>query len=340
MKYRIGILGGGNISKTHLRAAREIEKFEVAGVCGSNPERVKALADSAEVPAFTDESGFFSECQMDIVAIGSPSGCHADQGISAASRGIHVIVEKPLDISVEQADRLIEACRQGGVKLGIFFQDRFSPGAQDLRALVDEKRIGRPLLATAHVKWYREPEYYSQSRWRGTWNLDGGGAVMNQGIHTIDLLVWLLGKPRQVFGYTRTLLHDIETEDTAVAVIEFESGALATYEATTSAFPGQPRKIHLTGSKGTATLVHDKLSSLSLLGEKQGDAEEKSPGSVENTSSPTVSDVSGHRRVMEDFIEAIEKNRPPMCDGPDARRSVQLVQAIYESSRTGKPVDI
>jgi len=277
---------------------------------------------------------------MDIVAIGSPSGCHADQGISAASRGIHVIVEKPLDISVEKADRLIEACRQAGVKLGIFFQDRFSPGAQDLMALVDENRIGRPLLATAHVKWYREPEYYSQSRWRGTWNLDGGGAVMNQGIHTIDLLVWLLGKPRQVFGYTRTLLHDIETEDTAVAVIEFESGALATYEATTSAYPGQPRKIHLTGSKGTATLEHDQLSSLSLLGEEHGDSEEKSPGSVENTSCPTVSDVSGHRRVMEDFIEAIEKNRPPMCDGPDARRSVQLVQAIYESSRTGKPIDI
>jgi len=340
MKYKIGILGGGNISKTHLRAAREIAALEVTGVCGSNHERVKALADSAGVPAFTDEAIFFEECPMDIVAIGSPSGCHADQGISAASRGIHILVEKPLDVSVEQADRLINACRDAGVKLGIFFQDRFSPGAQELKSLVDGKKLGRPLLATAHVKWYREPEYYSQSRWRGTWSLDGGGAVMNQGIHTVDLLIWLLGRPRQVFGYARTSLHDIETEDTAVAVIEFESGALATYEATTAAFPGQPRKIFLTGSKGTASLVHDRISALSLLGEEQEDTGEQGPDSAENTSSPTVSDVSGHRKVMEDFIEAIEQDRPPMCDGPDARRSVELVQAIYESSRTGKPVDI
>lgn len=340
MKYRIGILGGGNISESHLRAAMEIGDIQVSGVCGPNREKVGKLAEAAGVPAFSDERSFFDACPMDLVAIGSPSGLHASQGMEAASRGIHVLVEKPIDVTTRKADELIEACGAAGVKLGVFFQDRTSSGARDLKALVESEALGRPLLATAHVKWYREPEYYSGSRWRGTWSLDGGGAIMNQGIHTLDLLIWLLGKPRKVFGFTRTMLHDIETEDTAVAVIEFESGTLATYEAATSAYPGQPRRIYLTGSRGTASLVHDRLTGVSLLGDPAREEESASAGEPENTSSPKVSDVSGHRMVMEDFIASIRDDRPPMCDGKEARRSVELAGAIYESSRTGLPVDI
>ena len=340
MKYRIGILGGGNISDSHLRAAMEVEKLEITGVCGSNPDKVKKLADKAGVPGFIDERLFFDKCPMDIVSIGSPSGRHSEQGVAAATRGIHVLVEKPIDITTEKADKLIEACAQNRVQLGVFFQDRVSEGARELKSLVDEKILGRPLLATAHVKWYRGPEYYGDSKWRGTWELDGGGAVMNQGIHTLDLLIWLLGNPLRVFGVSRTMLHEIETEDTAVAVIEFESGVLATYEATTAAYPGQPRKIYLTGSRGTAAMVHDRLEDVSLLG-GESDKETKRPGEKpENTSSPVVSDASGHRRIMEDFLDSIRDNRPPMCDGKDARRSLRLVQAIYESSRTGQPVEI
>jgi len=338
MKYKIGILGGGNISDSHLRAALEIKEFEITGVCGSNMEKTGRLAGMAGVPAFADENRFFTECPMDIVAIGSPSGLHASQGIAAASRGINVLVEKPIDVTTAKADQLINACEKAGVKLGIFFQDRVSDGAQQLKSLFGNGTLGKPVLATAHVKWYREPEYYSKSKWRGTWSLDGGGSIMNQGIHTLDLLIWLLGNPRQVFGYARTMLHDIETEDTAVAVIEFESGALATYEATTSAYPGQPRKIHLTGSQGTASLVDNKLADISLLGDKKKENKNKGPGKPENASSPVVSDVSGHRRIMEDFISAIRDNRPPLCDGKDARRSLDLACAIYESSQTGNPV--
>jgi len=340
MKYRIGILGGGNISDSHLRAAMEIPELEIAGICGPNPEKVNALAEKSGAPAFGDEAEFFGTCPMDIVAIGSPSGLHASQGIAAAAKGIHVITEKPIDITVDRADRLIEACDRAGVKLGVFFQDRLCQGARDLRNLLENGTLGRPILATAHVKWYRNPEYYSGSKWRGTWSLDGGGAVMNQGIHTLDLLIWLLGKPRRVFSFTRTLLHRIETEDTAVAVIEFESGALATYEASTSAYPGQPRKIFLTGSRGTATLNHDALAEVSLLESEESGSFAQANPDVENTSSPVVSDASGHRRVIEDFLEAIRCDRPPMCDGRDARRSVELVRAIYESSRTGSPVTL
>ena len=340
MKYRIGILGGGNISDSHLRAAMKIEEIEISGICGSNREKVKKLADKAGVPGFIDEKLFFAECPMDLVAIGSPSGLHAAQGAAAASRGIHVLVEKPIDVTTQKADNLIEACERAGVKLGIFFQDRVSEGAQKLKALVDNNTLGKLSLATAHVKWYRGPEYYGDSKWRGTWKLDGGGAIMNQGIHTLDLLIWMLGNPRQVFGCARTMLHDIETEDTAVAVIEFESGVLATYEASTAAYPGQPRKIYLTGSQGTASLVHNALTDISLLGDEKKEQGGSNPENPENTSSPLVSDVSGHRRIMEDFIGAIREDRAPICDGKDARRSVQLVRAIYESSRTGRPVMI
>ncbi len=340
MKYRIGILGGGNISDSHLRAAMEIDQLEITGVCGSNPDKVGTLAEKAGARRFTDENKFFDECPMDLVAIGSPSGLHADQGIRAASRGIHVLVEKPVDITTGKADQLIEACEKNKVKLGVFFQDRVSEGAQNLKELVENGDLGEPLLATAHVKWYRGPEYYSESRWRGTWKLDGGGAIMNQGIHTLDLLIWLLGNPRRVYGISRTMLHEIETEDTAVAVIEFESGVLATYEASTSAYPGQPRKIYLTGSRGTASLVHDRLENVAILGENEAEETKQAEDSPENTSSPVVSDASGHRRIMEDFLDAIENDRAPLCDGSDARRSVRLVEAIYESSRTGLPVDV
>lgn len=340
MKYKTGILGGGNISDSHLRAALEIEEIEITGVCGSNMEKAERLAGLAGAPAFKDENKFFAECPMDLVAIGSPSGLHAVQGTAAASRGIHVLVEKPIDVTTKKADQLIDACERAGVKLGVFFQDRVSDGVRQLKSLIENRTLGKPVLATAHVKWYRDPEYYSKSKWRGTWSLDGGGAIMNQGIHTLDLLIWLLGNPRQVFGFTRTMLHEIETEDTAVAVIEFESGALATYEAATSAYPGQPRKIHLTGSQGTASLVHDKLADISLLGVEKKVKENGESGKPENTSSPVVSDVSGHRRIMEDFLGAIRDNRTPMCDGKDARRSLELVCAIYESSRTGCPVTL
>ena len=329
MKHRIGILGGGNISDSHLRAAMEIDALEIAGVCGNNAEKVRNLADKAGIKGFTDETRFFQECPMDLVAIGSPSGLHAGQGIKAANQGIHVLVDKPIDITTQKADQLIAACRENGVKLGVFFQDRVSKGAQELKELVENGKLGNPLLATAHVKWYRGPEYYGDSRWRGTWALDGGGAILNQGTHTLDLLIWLLGNPRRVFGISRTMLHKIETEDTAVAVIEFDSGVLATYEAATSAYPGQPRKIYLTGSRGTASLVHDRLEKVAILGEENaGEAKEREEA-PENTSSPVVSDASGHRRIMEDFLEAIEQDRPPMCDGADARRSVRLVEAIY-----------
>jgi predicted dehydrogenase len=333
----IGIVGAGNISETHLRAASQIEGLRIAAVCGKNAEKARALAGTAGVPAYTDLDSFLNHHPIDLIAIGSPSGCHAEQGIAAARKGIHVLVEKPIDVTVRRADLLIKECERAGVKLGVFFQDRVTPDIRRLKQMIESELLGRIHLATAHVKWFRPPEYYSDSRWRGTWVLDGGGAVMNQGVHTVDLLLWLLGDVRSVYARTGTLLHEIETEDTAVATLEFRSGALATFEATTSAFPGLPRRLYVSGRNGTAVLEHDRLVSVDLHGRNEESAQIDSARNL-SESSPVVSDVSGHRMIIEDFLDAIQRNRRPLCDGIEGKRSVELVQAIYESSRSGKPV--
>jgi predicted dehydrogenase len=337
----IGILGCGNISQTHARAALEIDNVRVSAVCGQNPEKVARLAGITGATAYHHLEQFLSHKPMDLVLIGSPSSLHADQGIAAARHRLHVLVEKPIDISVDRADALIAACEQAGVKLGVFFQDRAAPDIVALKKVIDDGRLGKPILVSASVRWHRPPEYYSESRWRGTWALDGGGALMNQGIHTVDLLLWLFGDVRRTWARAVTSLHDIDVEDTVVASLEFENGAIGCLEAATSAFPGMPRRIAMTWSQGTIVVENDRIRSANLRAEIEQLTRltaEARPGEYERSTSAVVSDVAGHRALIEDFIRAIETDGTPMCDGPQARRSVQLVRAIYESSRTGLPM--
>ncbi len=334
----VGILGGGNISGTHARAAAALPDVKVAAVCGANETRVRALAADFGATAYTDLDAFLAHEPLDIVAIGSPSGLHGDQVEAAVARGLHVLVEKPLEISTRRIDRLIEAASRAGVTLGVFFQDRANPDFVSLEADLARGALGRVTLADARVKWYRPPEYYSQSRWRGTWALDGGGAVMNQAIHTVDLLLWLLGDVRRVYAKTATALHAIEVEDTAVAVLEFASGAVATFEATTAAWPGYSRRVAITGTDGTAIVDGDRVISRDLRGE--GQSLKESLATTVSAASPVVSDASGHRRIFEDFLQAIDTGRPARVDGREGRRSVAVVEALYESSRRGQPVDV
>jgi UDP-N-acetyl-2-amino-2-deoxyglucuronate dehydrogenase len=336
---RVGILGAGNISETHARAAAAIPDVVVVAVHGGNAERAAALASAYGAAACPDLESFLRQ-PMDLVAIGSPSGLHAAQGVAAAERGLHVLTEKPIDVTPEAADRLIDAARRAHVKLGVFFQDRAQPDILRLRAAVTGGRLGRPLLASARVKWYRPPEYYGASRWRGTWALDGGGALMNQGIHTLDLVAWLLGPVVRVSAATRTALHRIEVEDTVVAILEFAGGAVATFEATTAAYPGYRRRVELTGTEGTVTLEHDRLVAVDL--KQPADDLAIGPAGDGNlsASSPVVSDARGHQRILEDFIAAIREDREPLCSGSEGRRSVALAAAIYQAARTGHPVDL
>jgi predicted dehydrogenase len=337
MQIRVGLIGAGNISETHARAVNAIPGAELVAVYGTNPDRVRGLCREHGGTAYEELASFLAHRPMEMVIIGSPSGAHAEQGIAAARQGLHVLTEKPIDISVQRADALIAACDQAGVKLGVIFQDRFKPDIQRLKQLLGEGVIGRPLLADARVKWYRPPEYYSQSRWRGTYALDGGGALINQGVHTVDLLLWLMGDVANVQARTRTLLHQIETEDTALALIEFASGAVGVLQATTAAYPGYARRVEITGSGDTIILEHDRLVAIDVRKAYQGAISTSDADQSASASSPVVSDIRGHQAAIEDFIHAIEANVAPVCDGREGRKSLALVEAIYRASAESMP---
>jgi UDP-N-acetyl-2-amino-2-deoxyglucuronate dehydrogenase len=332
----VGLIGGGNISETHARAAIGVPGVRIAAVFGENRARTAALADRCGAPAYERFDAFLAHRPMNLVAIGSPSGLHAAQGVAAARHGLHVLVEKPIDVTTDSADALIAAADEAGVALGVFFQDRFKPDLVRARQVVEEGRLGRLLLVNAFVPWYRPPEYYSESKWRGTWLLDGGGALINQGIHTVDLLLWLVGDVSRVQALTKAALHAIEVEDTAIALLEFENGALGMLGATTAAYPGYARRIQVTGSEGTLVVDGDRLASLDLRGvptRATADVQAAAAPSVPASSaSPVVDDVSAHRAVFEDFLDAIRTGGRPRCDGREARRSVALVRAIYDAA--------
>jgi len=262
-----------------------------------------------------------------MVVVGTPSGLHAEHARAAARRGLHVLVEKPLDITTERIDALIDECDRARVKLGVIFQDRAAPHLQWLKHLIAQGGLGKPILVSAHVKWYRPPEYYAGSRWRGTWALDGGGALMNQGIHSVDLLLWLLGDVERVYATTRTALHAIEVEDTAVACLEFAGGAVGSLDVATSAFPGFPRRVELTGSEGTIVVERDQVVSVQLRTPLAPPPPDSGSANASATS-PVVSDARGHRRVLEDFVRPCGRRCERARPGPAlSGRSISGVHA-------------
>ncbi len=338
MTTHIGLIGGGNITETHARAALALPGVEIAAIYGTNTEKVARLSREYGGKPYSDFEQFLAHKPMEMVAIGSPSGEHAAQGVAAARRGLHVLTEKPLDISTERADALISEAEKAGVKLGVFFQDRSKPDILRVKHAIDSGALGKPILADARVKWYREPDYYAKSRWRGTRALDGGGALINQGVHTVDILLWLFGDVASVQASCKTALHPIEVEDTLVALLEFRNGALGTLQATTSVFPGYPRRLELSGSEGTLIIEQDRLLAADLRNPPADLLRSSQADKNASASSPVVSDFRGHQSVLEDFLKAIETNTVPRCDGREGRRSVALVEDIYEACRTGKKV--
>jgi UDP-N-acetyl-2-amino-2-deoxyglucuronate dehydrogenase len=340
LKRHVGLIGAGNISGTHARALASIRDVEIAAVYAPTLAHARQLASAHGAIACDSIEQLLDHRPLDIVVIGSPSGLHAEHGIAAAKRGLHVLVEKPLDVTVARADALIDEAARAGITLGVIFQDRLKPDVRRLKALVEAERLGTPILANARVKWYRPPSYYAGSRWRGTRTLDGGGALMNQGVHTVDLLRWLFGPVRRVFAKTATALHAIEVEDTAVAVLEFVSGAIGTLEAATSAYPGYSRQIELTGSNGTVRLDGDDLAAIDLKDVREEEQPTRPAAVTASAASAVVADTTPHARVFEDFIDAVARRSAPICDGRSGRASVALIEAIYQSARTNLPVEI
>ena len=280
--------------------------------CGSDiaVDKYEAVATVIRV-GLAGKAGLMKRAIKPVAA--AIAGKHSPSAIAAMRRGLHVLVEKPLDISTTRIDELIGEADRAGVKAGVFFQDRLTPDLVEMKTAIDAGKIGKAVLASGRVKWYRPPEYYTDSRWRGTRSLDGGGALINQAIHTLDTMLWLCGPVARVSARIATRLHQIEVEDTAAALFEFASGGFGVFEASTAAFPGLPRRIEVTGTTGT--LIHEQ-----------------------DARPAVVADASGHQRVFEDFITAIRTNGTPACDAREGRRSVALIEAIYESARTEGPV--
>jgi predicted dehydrogenase len=335
-----GLVGLGLIGKVHAEAISAIPGAKLKAVCGRNQTKTAEFAAKYGAQAYTDEDQFLAHPGVSVVTICTPSGMHADLGVKAAAAGKHILVEKPIETTAERADRLIAACETAGVKLGVIFQSRFLPAVQKIKRAVEEGRLGRLFLGDAYIKWYRAPEYYAVGSWHGTRALDGGGALINQAIHTVDLLQWIMGPAETVFAFKSALRYPhIEGEDTLVANLRFQNGALGVIEATTSIAPGFKRKLEISGERGTIILDGDEISIWSIAGEE---SEKDLPGEsiTDGSTNPAAISIEGHRRQIADLIEAIKENRAPAVSGHEGRKSVALIEAIYQAAEQERPVKL
>jgi predicted dehydrogenase len=341
-----GIIGCGMISKFHAKAIADLADADLVACFDLNPERAEALASEFGGKGYSDLSQMLANPGVDVVTICSPSGAHMEPCVAAAKAGKHVIVEKPLDVTVERCDAMITACQEAGVKLATIFPSRFHESSKLMKKAVDDGRFGTLALGDAYVKWFRTQEYYDSGAWRGTWKLDGGGALMNQAIHSVDLLLWLMGPAVEVMAHTATLAHErIEVEDVCTATIKFANGALGVIEATTAGYPGSLKKIELSGSKGTAILEEEDIikwefaeplaEDEALRKEMQGKTQTGG-----GAADPAAIGHHAHAELFRDFLDALKEDRAPLIDGHEGRRSVELILAIYESAKTGQAVKI
>ncbi len=338
-KFKIGIIGTGAITGKHADAIAEIENAELVALCSSSSERAQAAQAKFGIQTYSDVSAFLTHPELDIVCICTASGHHMEAGLLAAKAGKHLLIEKPIEINLTRADQLIDACEENGVKLGVIFQNRFSADYLKLKAAVREGRFGKLLMGNAHVNWYRAPEYYSGSPWKGTLEGDGGGAFMNQGIHTIDLLLDIMGDVKLVFAKVKTALHPIEGEDLGAALVTFENKALGNITASTALYPGLPERLEVFGKCGSAVLEAGKLIQWSIQGEEpEPIIADTSAGS--GAADPMAIGHALHKAQWEHYLNAVENNEPVLVEGKMARKSVELIRAIYKSSELEKEVEL
>ena len=346
MVYGFGIIGVGMIAEMHAEAISKIESGKLVACFDKNENRAKDFASRFNIAYYTELDDFLVHTGLDIVTVCTPSGVHLEGANAAACAGKHIIVEKPLEITVERCDTLIQAAEDNRVLLCGIFPSRFHSAAQVIKKAIDTDRLGKIVLADAYVKWYRSQEYYDTSGWKGTWAMDGGGALMNQSIHAIDLLQWFTGPVSQIFSFTGTLSHErIEVEDTAVAVLQFSNGAMGVIEGTTSAYPGALKKIEISGSKGTIVMEEEDILVWKFEEELPEDEEIRARFSRNTKTGGGASDPSdigchGHMFQFLNLIDAIEKKTPLLVDGREARKAVEIIQGIYKSSSSGQAVKL
>ncbi|GAA4432799.1 Gfo/Idh/MocA family oxidoreductase [Ravibacter arvi] len=342
--YGIGIIGTGLIADFHAKAIREIPNARLVGAFNRNQAKAADFVSRFGGKTYASQEELAEDEEIDVVCICTASGAHLEGGLAAIRAGKHCLIEKPMEITSGRCDQLISAAAEAGVHLGVIFPSRYHEVNINIKAAIDARRIGTPVIGNAYVKWNRSKAYYQSAPWRGTWELDGGGALMNQGIHSVDLLQWFMGPVETVHAFAANRRHtEIEVEDTLVAILKFSNGALGTIECSTASYPGSFKRLEVIGTEGTAIGEENDLLTWAFEHELPEDESIREKYSGKQLSKGGVADPAaisfiGHQRQIEDFLEAIDRGGEPGVNGIEGRKSVAIIEAIYESARTGQSV--
>jgi UDP-N-acetyl-2-amino-2-deoxyglucuronate dehydrogenase len=340
-----GIVGSGVIASIHAEAIAMLPAARLVAVTDVAPEAAKSLAGTFGCAAEPDLDALLARDDVGVVSVCVPSGLHAEVGVRAAAAGKHLVVEKPIDVSLAAADRLIGAAAAAGVAVTVVSQHRFDPGLIELRRLIDRGALGRLVLGEASTKWYRTQGYYDSAPWRGTWGLDGG-SLMNQGIHYVDLLLWCMGPVAEVTALYATQTHQVEVEDTALAALRFSSGAAGTIVSSTAVFPGFPQRLEITGTAGTVTVEDGQITRRALRagpgepgpGGGPDGAGAAPPGAA--AAKPADLDPASHAAQIADLLAAIDAGRRPAVTAESGRAALEVICAVYESARENRTVGL
>jgi UDP-N-acetyl-2-amino-2-deoxyglucuronate dehydrogenase len=341
-RHGFGIVGAGVIGEVHAEAIGLVPGATLAAVTDEAPDRAKALAQTWDCAAEPDVAALLARDDVDVVCVCVPSGLHAEVGVRAAAAGKHLVVEKPIDVTLDAADRLIAAARDGGVLLTVISQHRFDTGLDELRRLLDSGVLGSLLLGEASTKWYRTQDYYDSAAWRGTWAMDGG-SLMNQGVHYLDLLLWAMGPAAEVTAISATQAHLVEVEDTTLALVRFASGAVGTVLSSTAAYPGFDQRLEITGTNGTVIVENGTITRRALASgpEDFRRATADTPATGQTAAAkPAGIDPSSHAAQIADLLTAIDTGREPAVTAQSARATLEVICAVYESASTGRRVAI
>lgn len=351
-KIGFAIVGCGVIAPMHEKAIRAQPDAELIAVMDIDPEIAKQRGAEFGVPFYTDLDALFARDDVQVVDVCVPSGLHAEIGVKAALAGKHVICEKPIDITLAAADRLTAACKEAGVKLQVISQHRFSNAMQQLKEAVDAGKFGRLVMGNASIFWYRAQSYYDSGGWRGTWELDGGGALMNQGVHWVDQLRWIMGPVKSVSAKMGMLAHErIEVEDAVVAVIEFENGAIGSIIGTTDAYPGYTTRLEIVGTEGSAIIEDGNIRAWNLKSEggevgaygrakseKEAEAAKATNTQGGGAGDPAAIGWGGHAYQVRDMMNAIREDHETANPGTEARNPLELILGVYQSALTDAEV--
>ena len=333
--YGIGIIGCGAVSVMHIEVAKRLEGVRLVGFADYDPKRAVSFAEKHGGRAFADMEALIRDPEVDIAVICTPSGLHAEQAVAALRAGCHVLIEKPLALTEEGIRDVLTAEKETGRTVGVICQQRFSPAIAELHRLIAEGALGRLLLADLSMLYHRDPSYYEAVAWRGTKKMDGG-ELFNQGVHGIDILLYLCGEVTAVSGACRTLTHRIEAEDTTVAMLEFKSGAVGTVRSTTAITPGYPRRMTLCFTGGTVVIDDDKIISWDVLDVPCPEVSTDEGRAAHRD--PMAFSCDYHLAETADFVDAIREGRPPLISSLEGRRAPDVILAVYRSAESGERV--